>query len=351
MFRMAGRCALLGMIATSALAADAIKLPAYQVDLNQTSVSGLSSGAFMAAQFQVAFSSTLVGAGVIAGGPFYCAGSSPLTPFLLNATTICMNPLPGAGPDAGALLAQAKTFAQLGLIDDLGNLKKEKVYLFSGKADHVVATAVVDQTAAFYKKAGLPEQNIKYISNIDAGHSIITNNSKDVTCAATAAPYINDCHFIQSHDILRHIYSGLKPPVGKLSGKIIKFDQSEFVHSFISSMSEDAYLYVPKSCEKETCKVHVVFHGCEQGAKQINNLFYGTTGYNELADANNMIVLYPQVEASNGYFFGYGANPKGCWDFWGYSSLNPFAPNFYTKQAPQMAAVKAMLDRLAQPRK
>ena len=64
-----------------------------------------------------------------------------------------------------------------------------------------------------------------------------------------------------------------------------------------------------------------------------------------------MIVLYPQIEPSNGYLFGYGYNPQGCWDFWGYSSLNPFSPNFYSKKAPQMAAVKAMLDRLAQPRK
>ena len=351
LFRLAGKSLALALIASSAWAADVVKLPAYQVDLRQTSVSGLSSGAFMAAQFQVAYSSTLVGAGLIAGGPFYCAGSSSLTPYLFNAQTICMNPSSGAAPNVDTLLAQAKIFAQSGLIDDLANLKKEKVYLFSGIADRTVTTAVVDQTAAFYKKAGLPANNIKYIHNIDAGHSIITNNSKDVACATTAAPYINDCKFIQSHDILNHIYDNLNPPAGTLSGKLIKFDQSEFIHSFISSMSDTAYAYVPKSCETQTCKVHVVFHGCHQGASTIGNLFYTTTGYNELADANDMIVLYPQIEPSNGYLFGYGYNPQGCWDFWGYSSLNPFSPNFYSKKAPQMAAVKAMLDRLAQPRK
>ena len=82
-----GKLALLGLLVTSAFAASSPPLPGYEVDLSKTSVSGLSSGAFMAAQFQVAFSGTLVGAGIIAGGPFYCAGSSPFTPFVVNATT------------------------------------------------------------------------------------------------------------------------------------------------------------------------------------------------------------------------------------------------------------------------
>ena len=37
------------------------------------SVSGISSGAFMAVQMGVAFSKDIVGLGAIAGGPYYCA--------------------------------------------------------------------------------------------------------------------------------------------------------------------------------------------------------------------------------------------------------------------------------------
>ena len=48
-------------------------LRAYNVDVHDTSVSGLSSGAYMAVQLDVAFSSTIKGAGIIAGGPYYCA--------------------------------------------------------------------------------------------------------------------------------------------------------------------------------------------------------------------------------------------------------------------------------------
>jgi hypothetical protein len=324
---------------------DAPPLPSYGVDLAQTSVSGLSSGGFMTTQFHTAFSSTLMGAGVVAGGPFYCAGSSASNSYLENATGLCMNPF-GSGPDSRKLLANAKEFAQKGEIDDLGNLKDDRIYLFSGSTDKTVTTKVVDQTAAFYKMVEVPAENIRYVKNISAGHAIITDNSDDVACAVTAPPFINDCDFIQAHEILKHIYGNLNPPAGTLSGKIIKFNQREFIDSDRSSMSAIAYAYVPKSCETETCRVHVAFHGCEQGAAKIGDIYYTTTGYNELADTNTLIVLYPQVEPADPIPY----NPKGCWDFWGYSSPDQMHPNFYSKRAPQMAAVMGMLKRLAEPR-
>ena len=60
----------------------AVELPALQLDKTQTTVSGLSSGGYMAVQLHVAFSSVFAkGAGVVAGGPFYCAEGS-----VVNAT-------------------------------------------------------------------------------------------------------------------------------------------------------------------------------------------------------------------------------------------------------------------------
>jgi poly(3-hydroxybutyrate) depolymerase len=93
----------------------------------------------------------------------------------------------------------------------------------------------------------------------------------------------------------------------------------------------------------------VTLHGCLQSAEVLGEEFYTKIGVNEWADTNNIIVLYPQVQKSSGLLFFSAYNPEGCWDFWGYSS--PFAPDYYSKKATQMAAVKAMLDRLAKPRK
>jgi poly(3-hydroxybutyrate) depolymerase len=50
-------------------------LPAYGIDINQTSVSGVSSGGAMAVQMHVAYSSIMRGVGVIAGVAYDCANS------------------------------------------------------------------------------------------------------------------------------------------------------------------------------------------------------------------------------------------------------------------------------------
>jgi hypothetical protein len=54
-------------------------------------------------------------------------------------------------------------------------------------------------------------------------------------------------------------------------------------------------------------------------------------------------VLYPQAQDSQPD----PLNPQGCWDFWGYSSKTH---DFYTKDAPQMKAIMAIVDRLGEPR-
>src|SRR5918993_3738329 len=93
MMLVAGAALLLG----TAPGRSAEPLPALGVDARQTSVSGISSGAYMAGQFHLAFSTTVVGAGVVAGGPWGCAsdggGDALLPGGLDNATralTGCM---------------------------------------------------------------------------------------------------------------------------------------------------------------------------------------------------------------------------------------------------------------------
>jgi len=344
--RYTGAFAILGTLAGSAYAG-APPLPALGADLNQTSVSGISSGGFMASQLATAYSGAFVGAGIIAGGPFYCAGSIPGVPFMQNALTTCMMPVGSANaPNAEVAWKQAQELAKTGAIDAVANLRTQRVYLFSGANDPTVKTLVVDQAANYYQLAGTPDQHLKYIKNLFTGHAIMTNDEEDVPCPVTAPPFINNCGFEQSQDILRHIYGELQPPVAReeLSGRILNFDQGEFVKGTRTSMSDQGFAYIPKSCETEACKVHVAIHGCLQYAENMGDKFYTGTGYNEIADTNKIIVLYPQTKVSK------PMNPKGCWDFWGYSDENPKVPVFYTKDAPQMSAIMAMVRRLGEPR-
>ncbi|RQR38384.1 MULTISPECIES: poly(3-hydroxybutyrate) depolymerase [unclassified Burkholderia] len=339
--------ALAALAPHAALAAPADPLPAYGADLQRTSVSGLSSGGFMAAQFDVAFSSRLIGAGIVAGGPFYCAGANALIPPAVAATTLCMQPI-GPAPSAADAWRAARTFAQRDEIDDPANLRGQRIYVFSGAKDTVVFTRVVDQTARFYTLAQVPAANLQYRQSQDAGHAFITNRPEDNTCSANASPYIDNCGFQQAHDIVRWIYGTpdkpLNAPAAQAGGKLLAFDQRAFDPQRRASLGDTGYAYVPADCERATCAVHVVFHGCVQNVATVGERMIRGVGYNEIADTNRLIVLYPQVEKS-------AVNPLGCWDFWGYTSTDPLQPGFYRRDAPQMAAVMQMVQRLGAARR
>jgi hypothetical protein len=62
-----------------------IKLSSYNIIDSVATVSGLSGGGFMGVQVHVAFSNVVVGSGIFAGGPYYCATGS-----LANALDECM---------------------------------------------------------------------------------------------------------------------------------------------------------------------------------------------------------------------------------------------------------------------
>ena len=72
--------ALAGALGTcTALAASgsaATSLAAYNVGPHTVTVAGISSGGYMAVQLQVAFSTSIFGSAVFAGGPYYCAQGS-----------------------------------------------------------------------------------------------------------------------------------------------------------------------------------------------------------------------------------------------------------------------------------
>ncbi|PVY81347.1 hypothetical protein C7414_10183 [Cupriavidus alkaliphilus] len=344
-YRALGAACALGVSGGAAAQA----LPALGADLAQTSVSGLSSGAFMATQFHVAYSGTMVGAGVVAGGPFYCAGLFAPTPPATAAATQCMQPVGDTGPDAQAALDAARTFARDGRIDPVQNLARQRVYVFSGTRDQTVLPRVAAQVGRFYTLGGVPASQLQYVADVAAGHAFITSQAGDAACAASASPYINNCGLEQARQILQWIYGALKP-AARPSGELLRFDQRAFDPGGKALLADSGYVYVPRECGAggadggadggaAACRVHVAFHGCLQGAGAVGERFVRGAGYLESAEANRIVVLFPQVVVSR-------HNPLGCWDFWGYTSDDPAQPDFFSREAPQMAAVMRMVRRL-----
>lgn len=70
-------------------------LGSYGIDIQQTSVSGVSSGAAMAVQMHVAHSSIMRGVGVIAGVAYDCADSSLPSAMqrMLRGYDLCLEPI------------------------------------------------------------------------------------------------------------------------------------------------------------------------------------------------------------------------------------------------------------------
>ena len=348
----------------------AAPLRGLRADLSQCTVSGLSSGAFMAVQLHLAHSASFVGAGVVAGGPYRCAESfragSVLAgdAYVQGALFICMNPLiPAAGPDAARLVDVARETAARGDIDPLHHVKDHRLYIFTGTEDQVVQSSVVRTTEHFYRLLGVAPAHLLMVDDQPAGHALITTNLEDNALAANAPPYLNQWPEdapgeMQSWTILKHLHPGLQPPAERLSGRLVRFDQSEFFgDEGACCFSPYGYAYVPRAVEEGRVapRVHVALHGCKQGYNHVDlthgrpdrandapygNRFMTTTGYNEMADTNGLVVLYPQVE---GVDDGLIQNPEGCWDWWGYS-----ATDYYSQKAPQIRTLYRMLQRLGE---
>ena len=144
-------------------------LDAFNVDLTQTSVSGISSGGYMANQFHVAYSSIVVGAGILAAGPFYCAKGNVAT-----ALTDCTTPTAANPPDAGYSVRVTQDYASRADIDATSHLADSKVWLFSGSLDMTVYPIVVDRLHDYYRNFVRPE-NIIYDKSVAAAHSMVTS--------------------------------------------------------------------------------------------------------------------------------------------------------------------------------
>lgn len=323
------------------------ELPALGADINQTTVSGISSGAYMAGQFQVAHSKIVAGAAIIAGGPYGCAQSvfsgmapGPGTVFLSASRAVngCMlNALTAWGvPNPKRLAEKTYLLAKQRQIDPINAVKSDRIYLFAGTQDSTVKPPIVAAARDYYLALGVPKKNIWFETSIEAGHGFVTVE-QGAACASSAQPYIVDCDYDQAGELLRHLYGDLAAPSTEPAGKFIKFGQKAFAPPGRNAeMSVTGVAYIPQTCYgEETCRVHVAFHGCAQNRSAVGSAFIEGSGFARWADTNRLIILFPQVSASS-------LNPTACWDWWGYTGND-----YLTRTAPQISVVRAMIDRLA----
>ena len=317
----------------------AAPLPQLNVAPGNTTVSGLSAGGFMANQLGTGYSSTFKGVGVFAGGPFMCAGHSNYTACMYNATI-----------SAGMLSTmQADINNWSGaLIDDKANIAGQKVFLFVGNSDATVGPNPMNALQTQYANNGVPAANLEYVKRNSTAHVFPTDfdAAGNNACSSTASPYIANCGYDGAKAVLTRLYGALNPRNNAPSAaNIIEFDQTAF--SSNPGMAATGWIYVPSDCAAGTsCKLHVALHGCKQDSASIGDKFIKSTGYTRWADTNSIIVLFPQAKVDNTVHAtpasGTLSNPNACWDWIGW-----YGNNFAQRGGTQMAAIKAMVDRVS----
>lgn len=321
-------------------------LPTLGAEIDSITISGLSSGAFMAAQFQLAHAKTVSGVGLVAGGLFGCVESvdNPLLHMprakAVQALKICMEAdyLAWGLPNARTIERLARQYAEQGVIDPIADIISDRIYIFTGRKDTRVATAVLDVAAEFYERVGVPVDQILFERDrIDAAHAFVTKG-RGKPCDVSETPFLVDCDYDQAHAILNHLLGPLNDAVAVTENNYRVFDQTPFAEDpDTDGMGREGMVYVPTTCaEAAGCRLHVVLHGCSQNREQIGDTFIRESGFGRWAEANGIVLLFPQTAISSG-------NDKGCWDWWGYTG-----EDYYTRNAPQIQAIRKMVERLGQ---
>jgi poly(3-hydroxybutyrate) depolymerase len=321
-------------LAAACLPVAALGTPAHAAGLNRYSISavyasGVSSGGFMADQLHVAYSGTVKGLGVFAGGPYHCAQGG-----LTTAQLACMYNIQNR--QLASLEQTARTRSAQGTVDNVANLAGHRVYVFHGTADTTVNVASSNDLVQFYRDFGA---GVRYDNTTPAAHSWVSPLGPNA-CGTSYTPYINNCGNDPEGTMLTQLLGSAAAPAQTPSGTVVSFDQNPYApggSASAISMGGTGYAYVPRSCASgASCRLMVALHGCLQGAGSIGTTFVTKAHLNEYGDTNDMIVLYPQAAAN------YSVNPQGCWDWWGY--LNP--GNYDTHGGAQIEAIMRMVHAL-----
>jgi dienelactone hydrolase len=323
----------------AACAVHAQALPQLNVDKSRISVSGLSAGGFMANQLGWAHSSTFMGVGVFAGGPYTCARQS-------NYTSCMYNALISSGMQSG-MQANINNWSGTS-IDAKANVANQKIFLFVGTSDYTVGPNPMDALNAQYANNGVPAGNLEYVKRSGTAHTFPTDfdSSGDNACGSTASPYISNCGYDGAKAVLTKIYGTLNARNNApAAGNYLQFNQGAFTSN--PGMASTGWVYVPSNCAAGAqCKLHVALHGCAQSLTHIGDRFVRNTGYTRWADTNSIIVLFPQakVDSTNRSTSASGSlpNPNACWDWVGW-----YGSNFAQKAGSQITAIKAMVDHVA----
>ena len=284
---------------TNVAATDTAPLPPH-------TVSGFSSGGYMAANHLITLSASAKRAAILAGYPVA----------------------------DGAKAATLKSMAARGLIDSIDHLRDAAVYIYRGQNDTLVQSWMA-RAVAWQMGQLMPRTSVYMHIEPGAPHGIlVTGDPQAHACDHQGPPFINDCGngvdlFARVFPFVLNVPALPKGPNGLRPARhdplrIFLLEQAPFVQAAALGLSEEhiasrlgdsAMVYVPTGCgeaaaaaaEETRCSIHVDYHGCfmsdevdhvpavpESRAMHLQYYLQHTAQY-DYAEAYRTIVLNPRV--------------------------------------------------------
>lgn len=303
-------------------------LSAYKIDPQSITISGVSSGGFMAVQMGVAFAKKISAVASVAGGIYWCSEGNTE-----KAKEVCMGHPEQI--DSQVQIAQARKLSTAGDIDPVGELRRQKIYIFASPKDKVIMPLNSEKLSEFYR-AFVPASQINVQMSFEAAHGFPTLNAGN-PCQFAFLPWLLKCQFDLAGEILQSAYGALTSRGPANPQHLIRFSQTEFGDEK-TPLYKEGWVYVPAECQQGAlCRLHIALHGCQMNPDFIQDKFASLAGFNEWAENNRIIVLYPQSAKLP------DVNPYACWDWFGFTG-----PAYMTKAGAQMQALSSMIEKISQ---
>jgi poly(3-hydroxybutyrate) depolymerase len=269
-------------------------------------ISGISSGGFMAAQMGVIYSSQFSGVGTVAGGFYFCAGNhmqdklkraqdlkifdlslyqtkidttkviegrpqevvqiSPNNP-TYQAVGVCMQNPDQANIDWSTVYQNETDH----LIDSTSLIRNQKILIYQGSGDRVVHPPMQKKLKEFYSEMKVPEANVKMVTSTGA-HNFPTDLKDQNSCFSQSVPYISSCDMDLAGSLLRQL-TGMQTLVRSTDREANVKNLYQVTQNLNgpdanlrpNSVADYGYLAASSFClnHPEQCAVHVALHGCE----------------------------------------------------------------------------------------
>lgn len=318
-----------GLLPLTVAFGQAAKLPSLNIAPNAITVSGISSGAYMAVQLHVSHSRLFSGSGSIAGGIYWCAqGDKNLA---LNQCMATPNSI-----DVRIYIKKALDEGAAGRADPLENLANDHVYIYNSPDDYVIRPLSGVKLREFYEAFIPNKDQIISRHNFKSAHGFPTLDFGS-PCNVGALPWLLKCNFDAAGELLTTLYGKLNTPTSPVPSNLIIYDQTEF-NDAGARLYKEGYVYIPTACAdgRSRCALHVALHGCQQNPDYIKADFAIHAGYNSWAEANNIVILYPMAAKTQ------QDNPYGCWDWFGFTG-----PDYANKEGKQIRAIERMVKQIS----